>query len=206
MRWVLTSHGIAQYREWLAPAFDQGLEDPDHLNDYSFDYGDYHFVVVDSGFGTDTSATLTLTGLTDPQLNWMKIDYNHYKDKMDLQGKTPHAFIFTHGPIVTPTCYLILDCSHESPHDYNFVKWLTMASSPGVPLPYIEAVFTGHTHNNEMYYNVRTTSSDPNDANIFYLPVIMPGKWLYSWNRIPNQENWYIAYIVSLKSQGDPAP
>jgi len=74
-----------------AKSFVSKLSTADNKNhDYSFDYGNSHFVGLDWSIDSDNS------GLTQDQINWLDQDLA----TAESRGLT-HAFIFTHQPMYT---------------------------------------------------------------------------------------------------------
>ena len=148
-----------------------------HSPDYSFDYGPYHFICVDSG-KPDNFIDVNLPGLNGNQLAWMK--YTDYP-AAESRGST-HTFIFTHAPIVDATHNYLCglhseDYTHMSPNDYNFVYWITKSK----PTPNVEAVFAGHTHDNKADYLKGILPGGADDGNIDWSTVSDPtGTFYYS--------------------------
>jgi len=123
--------------------------------DYSFDYGNYHFIMFDSGWNSwpnpdgPTVAPPYMSGLTSDQLAWMKEDQKN----ACANGKN-HTFVFTHAPIVGHGGKM----THDVPfyengefarlidHDRPFVEWVNGQDSDYPEGQYVEAVFVGHTH------------------------------------------------------------
>ncbi len=155
---------FTDYREWLNPPVLSPGEDQKYCDDYSFDYGNYHFIVFNSG--DSYGPTHQVEGLTWIQLCWMKQDQkNAYSN-----GKT-HTFIFTHAPSVPDGKRdendPLSDFSHYSAtnyppgyYDYDaaFVSWLN-GEDPNYPEgQYVEAVIVGHTHQNHIWYGVDLTN------------------------------------------------
>ncbi len=190
--------GLEDYCEWLNPSIKTDPnEDPNYLTDYSFDYGDYHFIVFDSGRREYMPLdSRRLIGLTDAQLNWIESDYNAYKYGMDMMGKEPHCFVLTHGPIAGSelTNGQGIDHTHTQ-NDEEFVDWVNGGIN-------IEAVFCGHTHEDHIFYDVDTGNvyqppdySDPEDKN--YVAPTTTISLPYSAN------SYYIETNTATKNWGD---
>ncbi|MBU4031495.1 MAG: metallophosphoesterase [Candidatus Thermoplasmatota archaeon] len=158
---------IDNYNNYLVPRFNSGSEGD--LDDYSFNYSDYHFIFFDSGGVTDIGLPLVdpphLAGLTTDQLNWMKSDYNTAM----AAGKT-HTFIFTHGPIVghggagTHNTYELtgdpdMPVQLKEDRDIPFVEWVNEQDMT------VEAVFCGHMHMNVGYIDVDITNMNDMGPN-----------------------------------------
>jgi len=176
---------IDNYNNYLVPRLDSGGEGD--LDDYSFYYGEFHFVFYDSGavswqfINHCYSPTTILTGLTAAQLAWMQADV--------ASSAKPHTMIFTHAPSVPDgeTAYRN-DHSHIDFHDVNFVEWLNSEAGSTV-----EAVFAGHTHQDHIFYDVSTSRmSAPDDLLKPYnqygiSPMTMATIYFASTTPIPSQ-------------------
>lgn len=179
---------IDYYRAYLNPQFDSGSEGD--LEDYSFNYGDYHFISFDSGYATNIAQDPApcLSGLTTDQLDWMKSDYA----TAISEGKT-HTFIFTHGPIVghgggATHDSIVLDAPDED-RDIPFVEWVNEDEMT------VEAVFCGHTHEDHLFYGVESTESSMNNPpydyyEIDYIPT----------NQIPLQFSERMTYYIETNT------
>lgn len=156
---------LDKYQEWLMPEFPESGKG--YSEDYSFDYGNTHFIHASSRYATGSPAGIILNGLDEFQLKWVKDNYESAFDN----GKE-HSYIFTHGPVIRD--YTLRDYSHDSPNDYDIIKWLDDES------PNIEAFFVGHTHQIDFYFDAKTTSETRDDENL-------------EWTR-----NKYHAYSVNV--------
>lgn len=148
---------LAYYRKYMVPEFTsktpsgENESDPD---DYSFNYGDYHFIAVDSGEPMSNGFSSEQAGFSWDQLEWIKEDYLDYETSLP-NGTNPRVFILTHAPVFSQHHFEKLgytpgawsDFTHKSPNDYHFVHWATETDpNSSDPLRNIEAILCGHTH------------------------------------------------------------
>ncbi len=171
----MTLYGMWRHTiKYLNPEFPE-LETHLCKDDYSFDYGDFHFQVIDSKepkgcLGDDkdwpweSPAYTHHIGLDAGQLDWIKKDYQEAFD----DGKE-HTFFFTHAPIVDTG----EESTHVEPNDYYFVLWADDPYNP-TERPNVEAVFAGHTHRNEAFHAVLDTENEKVDATKIDNPSSFP--------------------------------
>jgi len=168
---------FTDYREYLNPPVLSPGEDTEYCDDYSFDYGDFHFISYNSG--DSEGLTLKVEGLTNTQLAWMKADQ---KEAYDNGNGQKHTIIFTHAPSV-PNCAwegrekyygFYRDYSHTH-NDVAFVNWLNGEDGANSEGLYVEAVFAGHTHQDFIFTQVNSQSinnpdfiSGNNAQSIYY--------------------------------------
>jgi len=114
----------------------------DYIYSYSFDYGGCRFLCVDTGPVFDLTGHVRAEGLTAYQYNWIVSQVSG--------SDIAHAFIFTHASVVGfGGDYCILHYRTE------LVNFLAQANCK------VEAVFSGHTHFDNITYSV--TTGDIND-------------------------------------------
>lgn len=167
----IVDEDLTDYRKYMVPKFKSKTtsgvpeEDPD---DYSFDYGDYHFVAVDSGEPMENGFSTEMKGLTSKQLDWIEADYDDYVSSLP-NGTDPRAFILTHAPVYSKhiggkilgkTIWGLEDFTHNSPNDYHFVKWVVEHPAN------IEAILCGHTHEWKFTYGMSINPGAETDKNI----------------------------------------
>jgi len=159
---------LDRFHKYLLPEFKiktpiQQVKEGDPA-DYSFTYGDYHFISVNSGKPLNYGLSTELAGFSKEQLDWIKRDYE--------DAGSRHTFIFTHAPIVSVhkgefmgyPLYGMEDFTHESPNDYHFVEWIEDHD------PNIEVVLCGHTHQRH-YYNETKIDEDRLDRDEHGNPI-----------------------------------
>jgi len=174
------------FHEYLLPEFESktlsGSPEADP-NDYSFDYGDYHFISVNSGKPVgDRVSSVEGDGLTKEQTAWIEADYDDA-----VQAGKNHTFIFTHNPVVSNYTFAWKDFTHESPNDYYFVQWVEEDS------PNIEVVFCGHTHQLNFYNEAKTIVGGEDDQHL-------------NWNKITDScgksFSYYFDYSMLITELG----
>jgi len=128
----------------------------DYIYSYSFDYGGCRFLCVDTGPVFDLTGHVRAEGLTAYQYNWIVSQVSG--------SDIAHAFIFTHASVVGfGGDYCILHYRTE------LVNFLAQANCK------VEAVFSGHKHENHIFHNVTTSNinapgeySDPDTVHILH--------------------------------------
>ena len=183
----IVDEDLTYYRKYMVPEFKSNAMNPSDgktyweadPDDYSFNYGDYHFIAVDSGEPLNDGFSTELNGLTSTQLDWIKADYGNYTSSLP-NGTKPRAFILTHAPVYSKHSAGIRgmeDFTHKSPNDYHFVFWITKSS----PQPNIEAVFCGHIHNWKFTFGLDIKPGGTTDKNIQHDDVY-DYKYAYSYS------------------------
>jgi PKD repeat protein/predicted phosphodiesterase len=110
--------------------------------DFSFDYGDYHFVGMDSGEKTayyGLPGCMMGTGLTGSQISWLDADLSAHSD-------SEQTFIFMHHTAFDPDKVYEMGFNWNSSISQNQQELLEISNQYGISM-----VLTGHTHLDEVW-------------------------------------------------------
>jgi predicted phosphodiesterase len=153
--------GLSYYRSYITPQSDYGCSP--WYNEYYFTYGNFAFIQFDSG-QMETQIwpwpypQKRLIGLTNIQFNWIKERYSALGNKK--------TFIFTHGPFVGHS-----ESHTHTQNDLPFVNWVNTVN--------VEAIFSGHTHDHNIFYSVNQYNMD---APPFYGNPIAQNTMMYIYD------------------------
>ena len=176
----IVDEDLTNYRKYMVPEFKSKTpgsraKDETDPDDYSFTYGDYHFIVVDSGEPMAGGFSSEQTEFTPDQLLWIKADYGDYHSSLPT-GTDPRVFILTHAPVYSKhiggkirgeTIWGLEDFTHDSPNDYHFIHWAAEKDpNSGQPLRNIEAILCGHTHEWRLSVDIYLGSNTVSDKSI----------------------------------------
>lgn len=117
---------------------------------YSLDFGPLHVACLDSGYDVELSTGPLGTGLSNPQMAWLK---------NDLYGKG-NSYIFMHHPVYDDS-----SCEHCIVRNRDEFIALCNGADPEHPHVDARAAYSGHTHEDNVYHlagesNYVTTRSD----------------------------------------------
>lgn len=109
---------------------------------FSFDYGQYHFVGLDSGEKTayyGLPGCMMGTGLTNEQIAWLKND-------LTVHSNSKQTFIFMHHTALDPDGTTAWEFYWNSSISQNQQEFINITNQYNVTM-----VLTGHTHEDEVW-------------------------------------------------------
>ncbi|MCD6323393.1 MAG: metallophosphoesterase, partial [Clostridiales bacterium] len=196
---VYTCPGNHDYRDsyicsewWDKDGLDYYFKYINPYDNYSFNYGNYHFVSLNSGFDVpwDLDMDPEGSGLTDEQINWLENDLENNMDKS-------MRFIFMHHPAINYD-----DHWGDATISQNQDEFLQLCSDYNVTM-----VMTGHTHVDKVYDKDRTYRDGYTKDNLYMgTPIFLQtrsatqGYWGYRMVIINNSS--IESYTYDLNGNG----
>jgi PKD repeat protein/predicted phosphodiesterase len=138
--------------------------------DFSFNFGEYHFVGMDSGEKTayyGLPGCMMGTGLTNAQISWLESD-------LEAHSSSKQRFIFMHHTTFDPDKVYEMGFNWNSSISQNQQEFLEISNQHDVSM-----VLTGHTHLDEVWDkngNKQTGGSTAHPPTPLYVQTRATGK------------------------------
>ena len=160
---VYVISGNHDWYNWMYLPTDENnyLNYVNPFTDYSFEFGNSYFILLDSGEDDLPSFTSNCYGLTDSQLTWTNDVLSEY------QGDKP-GFIFMHGPFLD---------DENNENRYGKEQFIDLCNAYNVDM-----VLCGHVHKNKFFdeTGVRHTGDISPIAGTKFVQTTTSGKNDYS--------------------------